>query len=94
MLMNVSECNFFCMEEFNDAPLLYMSFHVSCHCVRLPPLLLSVMWQQNVAEYWWEGLTSTAVPSTSASDIMDQHNKIGGISFRAAFVYLHTYRPV
>jgi len=36
-------------------------------------------------EYWWEGSTSTVIPPTSASDIIRQHNKIGGITFRAAF---------
>lgn len=34
-----------------------------------------------VTEYWWEGSTSTAVPPTSSSDAMDQHHKLGGISF-------------
>jgi len=43
------------------------------------PLLPAVPWQQNVTEYWWEGLISTTVPPTLASDIVDQHNKIGGI---------------
>jgi len=34
-----------------------------------PPL--SVTWQQNIMEYWWEDLTSTAIPPTSASDVVD-----------------------
>jgi len=46
----------------------------------------SVARQQNVMEYCWESSTSTAIPSTSASDVMGQHNKIGGITFRAAVV--------
>lgn len=33
----------------------------------------SVTWQQNLAEYWWDGSTSTAIPSTSKSDIIDQN---------------------
>lgn len=37
---------------------------------------------------WWEDSTSTAVPSSSASDVMGQRNKIGGFIFRAAFVYI------
>jgi len=37
-------------------------------------------------EFWWEGSTSTAIPSTSASDVVGQHNKAGGIIFGAAFV--------
>jgi len=36
--------------------------------------------------YWWEGSLSTAIPPTSASDIVGQHNKTGGITFRAAIV--------
>jgi len=40
----------------------------------------------HVREYWWEGSASTAVPPLT-SDIMGQHNKIGGIIFRAALAY-------
>jgi len=29
----------------------------------------------------WEGLASTVITPTSASDITVQHNKIGGITF-------------
>jgi len=39
-------------------------------------------------EYWQEGSTSTAVSTTLASDIVGQHNKIGGINFGAALVTL------
>ena len=31
-----------------------------------------------------ESLTSTAIPPTSASDVVGQQNKTGGITFRAA----------
>jgi len=34
--------------------------------------------------YWWEGSISTAIPPPSASDVVDQHNKIGGITFGSA----------
>jgi len=37
-------------------------------------------------EYWREGSTSTAISTTFASDIVGQHNKIGGINFGAALV--------
>ena len=50
------------------------------------PLLPSVTEQQNVTKYRWEGSTSTAIPSTSASDIMAQHNKIGGTTFRTVLI--------
>ena len=52
------------------------------------PLLPSVMQQQNTMEYWWEGSTTTAIPSTSASSVVGQHNKIGGITSGAALLYL------
>ena len=42
--------------------------------------------QQIVTEYLWEGSTSSAIPPTSTSDIVGQHNKIGGITFRAALI--------
>ena len=50
------------------------------------PLLPSVMWQQNVMEYWWEHSASAAVPPTFSSDIVGQYRKIGDITFRAALV--------
>lgn len=37
-------------------------------------------------ECWQEGSTSTGTQPTSASDVMDQHNKIGGITFGAALI--------
>ena len=46
--------------------------------------LPSVTWHQNVMEYWREGSTSTAIAPTLASDVVGQHNKIGGITFGAA----------
>jgi len=36
VLMNVCRCTFFHLEEFIDTALLYMHFHVRCHCARLP----------------------------------------------------------
>jgi len=50
------------------------------------PLLPSVRQQQNGVECWWEGLISTAIPPASASDIIGQHNKIGGFAFRVALI--------
>ena len=37
--------------------------------------------------YWWEGSALTAIPPTSASDVVGQHNKMGGITFGAALIY-------
>ena len=50
------------------------------------PLLPSVTWQQHVMGYWREASTSTAIPSTSASDVMCQHHKTGGIIFGVALI--------
>jgi len=50
------------------------------------PLLPSVAQQQNVMEYGWEGSTSTAISPPSASDVVSQHNKIGGVTFGAALI--------
>jgi len=73
------------MKEFSDALLLHMHFHVRYHCQSVP-LLPSVAWQQNITECWCKGATSTATPPTPTSDIVGQHNKIGGITFRAALI--------
>ena len=64
------------------------SYTVPCQMpfCQIAPLLPSVAWQQNVMVYWWEGSTSTAVTPTSASGIVGQRNKIGGIIFRAALI--------
>ena len=35
----------------------------------------------NIREYWCEGATSTAIPPTSTSNVVSQHNKIGRIAF-------------
>jgi len=42
-------------------------------------------------EYWWEGSTSAAIPPTATSDVMDQYNKIEGITFGAALISLIFY---
>ena len=55
------------------------------------PLLPSVTRQQNEMEHMWEGSTSTAIPPTLASEIVSQCNEIGGITFRAALVFMYTY---
>jgi len=31
--MSINGCNFFCMEEFDNTPLLHTHFHVRCHSV-------------------------------------------------------------
>lgn len=40
---------------------------------------------ENVAEYWCESSTSTAMPPKFTSDIVDKHHK-GGIAFGAVHV--------
>ena len=67
------------MEEFSDTPFLHthVSDAILSDCS-------SVKWQQNVMEYWWGGSTSTAIPQMSESNVMGQHNKIGGIYFQSS----------
>jgi len=48
------------------------------------PLLPAVTRQHSVMEYGWEGSAFITITTTSTSDIMGQHNKIGGIIFRVA----------
>jgi len=67
--------------------MIHTHFHNSTICQNAP-LLLSISRQQNVTEYSWEGSTFTAVTPTFISDVMGQYNKVGGITFRAALVYL------
>ena len=38
-------------------------------------------------KYWQKGSTSTVKPLTSAPDVMGQHNKTGGVTFRAALIF-------
>jgi len=82
---NVDECLFLHMEEFSDTPLLHMCLCVRCHSVRLP-LCYHLSHSNKLMKYWWEDSTSTAVPPTSASDIMSQSNNMGGITFGAALI--------
>ena len=41
-----------------------------------------------VTGHWQEGSPPTATPLTNASDIVSQHHKIGGITFRAVILVL------
>ena len=85
--MNVSGCHFFPHGRVHfhlfasyALPRQTLLFHTA-------PLLLSVTWQQNVMEYWWEDSACTVMPPTGASDIVGQRNKIAGITFKVAHVY-------
>jgi len=75
------------MEEFSD---IFASYTVPCQTpfCQTATLLPSVLQQQNVMEYWWEGSASAAIPPASASVIRDQCNEIGGITFGEALVDL------
>jgi len=57
-----------------------MSF---CQSAPLPPSLVQ---QQNVMEYWQEGSTSAAIPPTFTPDVVSQHHKTGGTTFKAALI--------
>ena len=72
------------MKEFSSMPLLHRCSCVRHHFDRVP---LCCHLQQNVKGYWWEGSASTAIPPTSTSDTVSQHNELGGITFGAALVF-------
>ena len=76
---------FFRMGEFSGTFALY-ALPCQTPFYQTAPVLSSVTQQQNVKGYWWEGSTSTAVPPTSASDAVGQHNQIGGITFGASLI--------
>lgn len=89
--VDVSGCHF-----FPHGGIKWHAFASSVLPCQMPvcqsaPLLSSVTQQENGTEYCWEGWASTAVPPTSASDIMGHDNNIGGINFRAALLYTHIY---
>ena len=75
--VNANGGHFFCLEEFNSTPLLYMHFYVRQHC-QSAPLLPSVTGQQHVVEYWWEGSTPTGIPPTSTSKSWANMAGLGG----------------
>ena len=77
------QCYFFLHEGIQWHP--FASCTLSCQMpfCQTAPLLPSVMQQQNVREYWWEGTTSTFIPPTSTSHVLNQH-QIGGLTSRDA----------
>ena len=89
--MNVNGCHFFPHEEIQCHTFASYTLPCQTRFCETAPLLPSVMQQQHVAEHWWEGSISTAVPPTSTSDTVGQHHKIhktGGIIFGEAIIHL------
>ena len=84
--VNVNGCHFFHMKDFNNTPFLHKQFHCQMPFCQIAPLLPPVTQQRNITGYGWEASTCTAITPTSASDITGQHNKITGVTFRAALV--------
>jgi len=50
-------------------------------------LLPSVPWQQNLIKHYLKCSFATALPPVLKSDVVGQHNKIGGITFGADQVH-------
>ena len=67
----------------------FASFTVPCQTpfCQTASLLPSVAQQQSVMEYWWECLDASVLPTSSASDIVGQHNRKGGITFGATLAH-------
>ena len=82
VLMNVSGCHVFCVEELSASHALpyQMPF------CQTAPLLPTVIQQQQVMRYWWEGSASTAIPLTSASDAVGQQDNIGSVTSNAVLL--------
>ena len=84
-LMNVSSCHFFPTWR-NSLPPLYsictsMSDTLLSDCPSAAICHIATTWHGN----WWEGSTPTAIPPTSVSDTVGQHNKAGGVTLAVAF---------
>ena len=86
--VNVNGCRFFLHGGIQCHTFIRTS--MSDAICQTAPLLPSAAWQQHAMEYWWEGPISTAIPPTSASDIMSQHNKTGDITFGVILMLLVT----
>jgi len=84
-LMNINGHHFFFLEEFNDT--LVPSIHTSMSDTVLSecPSAAICHTGTNVMGCWWEGSTCAAIP-TSTSNVVGQHHKTEGITFRAALV--------
>ena len=86
--MNINGCHFFLHRGIQWHT--FDSYALPCQTpfYQAVPLLSSVTQQQNVTGYCWKGSNSSAIPPISNSDIRVQHYKIGGITFRAALIYM------
>jgi len=87
--LNTSEDN--SIFVLSRRPLSHTQFHTRYHFVRL--LLYCHLLHSNKMEYWWEGSISTAISQVSASDSAGWH-QIGGINFRAAFIYIDSIHDI
>ena len=76
--VNVYGCNVF----RDSIPPVFFILACQTPFCQTAPLLPCVTQQQNIWEYWQEGLAASATPPTSAFDV-EPRNKIGGITFRA-----------
>ena len=91
---SIKECQwmpfFFNMEKFSDTPLLHLQSCVRHHFIRLPLccyMLHGNKMSWNIGEKVQPLLPYAIRKRTSASDIVGQYNKIGGITFRAALAF-------
>ena len=74
--VNVNGGNFFCMEDFSDTPLLHTHFiHTMLDAILSDSLSADICHMATECNGTLVG-TSTAIPPTSASDIVGQHNKM------------------
>ena len=74
------------MEKLSVKPLLHKTLPCQMPFCQTASLLPSVTRQQIVIEYCWEDSTSTVIPLTSKSDVVEQYNKTEGVTFRTVLI--------
>ena len=88
--VNVDEC-----QSVPFLPQRRIQFHAFIHIsmsdavCQTAPLLPSVTQQQKTMEYWCEGSALTVISPVPTYDVVGQHNKIGGITFRVSPIHRH-----
>ena len=87
-LMNVSGCHFFPQGGIQWHIFASCAFPCQASFCQTAPLLPSVTQEQNITEYWREGSVAPTISPRSAPDVVGQHNKTEGITFRAALIHM------
>lgn len=99
-LASTEECHwmpFFSSWGTSVSHLCYKCSSMSDPFCQTAPLLPAVTQQQHVVEYWQEGSTFTAIPPTSAFEVMGQYGRVGvspSVMFKNTFIFNFHYPAV